>query len=218
MEMRYPGDSERVTIIGKTGSGKTQAAGWLLSHRSYDTRPWIIFDFKYDQLLNDIRGTKEIDVNAKIPTEPGLYIVHPRPGQEEEVEAMFWRIWEREGVGVYIDEGYMIPSRSSAFQAILTQGRSKEIPVMMLTQRPVYVSRFCLSEAEYIMLFSLTDERDLKTVKQFMPMPIHKPLPEYHAYWWDNVQNLKAVLKPVPDRNTILQTFRDRLGTRRRFL
>jgi hypothetical protein len=212
----YPGDSDRITIIGKTGSGKTQAAAWLLSNRSYKTRPWIVLDYKHDDLLGSIEGARTLAVDGKIPKKPGLYIVHPTPADKERVEDLLWRIWEREKVGLYIDEGYMIDLRSEAFQAILTQGRSKSIPVIMLTQRPSWVTRFAFSEADYIQLFQLTDTRDAKTVKQFMPLPIEKPLPQpFWSYWWDNKRSYRAVLKPVPDRANILRTFHARLNGRR---
>ena len=208
---RLPDDSQRITIIGKTGSGKTQGAAWMLSNRSYTTKPWIILDFKRDDLLNQIPHLQEMKVDAAIPKKAGIYIVHPNPDEVDAVESLLWRIWERENVGLFIDEGYMIPSRSAAFQSILTQGRSKRIPVIMLTQRPTWVTRFAFSEADFIQLYKLTDERDQKTVKQFMPLPIERPLPkDYYSFWWDNGRNYRAVMSPVPDQDVILATFYER--------
>lgn len=218
MDIRLPNDTQRLTVIGKTGSGKTQFASWILSERSFDKKPWIVFDFKRDALLNDIPATHHIGVEEKPPKKPGLYLVHPNPGDEDHVEKLMWSIWERENTGVYIDEGYMIDYYSKPFQALLTQGRSKRIPIIMLTQRPVAVTRFAFSEADYISLFSLTDARDQKIVKQFMPMPIDEQLPPFHSYWWDNARNYKAVLQPVPDETTILNRFHDRLIKPRRTL
>lgn len=216
--LALPNDRQRITVIGKTGSGKTQAAMWLLASRSYTTRPWIVLDFKREELINAIPHRKYLDVDAKIPKEPGLYVVQPKPSQEEAVEDLLWRIWDRERVGLFIDEGYMISARSPGFQAVLTQGRSKSIPVIHLTQRPAWVTRFAFSEADYIQLFQLTDARDQKIVKQFMPLPIEQPLPQYHSWWWDNSRNVKRVLRPVPDAGTILDRFYDRLKQPRRVI
>ena len=220
MALVLPNDSQRITIIGKTGSGKTVAALWLLSQRSIDRRPWIIFDFKLDPTLASLPGVKEIGLASKpaaLPKHPGVYIVRPKPSDIEAVEQMMWAIWERERVGLYVDEGYMIPARSHAFQAILTQGRSKRIPVIMLTQRPAWVTRFAFSEADYIQLFQLTDYRDTKIVKNFMPLPIEETLPApYYSWWYDSPRNFKAVLQPVSDPDIILDTFKRRLTPARR--
>lgn len=219
MSLTLPDDGERITIIGKTGSGKTQGAAWLLANRSYTEKPWIVFNWKYDQLLDDIPGAKVISVTDAVPKKPGVYLVHPHPGQEDAVEALMWRIWQRENVGVFIDEGYMISARSAAYQAILTQGRSKRIPTITLTQRPSWLTRFAFSEADYIQLYQLTDRRDAKTVREFMPLPIENRLPApYWSWWWDNGRNYAAALKPVPKRDIILQRFKSRLIKPRRVL
>ena len=217
MEYKHPADTQRLTVIGKTGSGKTQGAAFHLAGRSYDRKPWIVFDFKLDGLLNEIPFTQEWDITSPVPKKPGIYLTHPLPGQEDLVEQALWRIWAKENVGVYIDELYMINKNSHAFKSLLTQGRSKRIPVIMLTQRPVDVSRFCFSEADFIQLYTLTDKRDYKTVKEFMPLPIETQLPgPYYSWWWDNARNYKAVLKPVPDENTILNAFHSRLAPNRK--
>lgn len=216
MDFRHPTDTQRLTVIGKTGSGKTQGAAFHLAGRSFDKKPWIVFDFKRDGLLGDIPHTQEWDIGTPVPKKPGIYLTHPLPGQDDAVEAALWNIWARENIGVYIDELYMLNKNSHAFQAILTQGRSKRIPVIMLTQRPVAVSRFAFSEADYIQLYTLTDKRDYKTVKEFMPLPIEAQLPgPYFSWWWDNARNYKAVLKPVPQEDIILDVFHARLGPKR---
>ena len=94
MEHQWPSDSQRLTVIGKTGSGKTQGSAWQLAARSYTTKPWLVFDFKYDDLLNQIPGAKEYTLGDKLPKKPGLYLTHPRPGEEDKVESLLWTIWE----------------------------------------------------------------------------------------------------------------------------
>lgn len=173
-------------------------------------------DFKRDETIGQIPFTKEIGLDDQIPKHSGLYIVRPTPEKDEEaVESYLWKIWAKEKTGIFIDEGYMIPDKSAAFQALLTQGRSKRIPIVTLTQRPAWLTRFAFSEAEYIQLYALTDERDQKTVKQFMPLPIQRKIPQYHSWWYDNGRDYSAVLKPVPDKDRILNTFYDRLKPNR---
>jgi hypothetical protein len=215
-----PNDEQRLTIIGMTGSGKTQAAAWHLSRRSYTRRPWIVFDFKHEKLFQEIPKLEEIGITDKIPRHPGLYVVRPDPTEKEEVETFLTAIWRKERVGVYVDEGYMIHKNSVGLERLLTQGRSKQCPIIMLTQRPVGVSRFAFSEADFIQCFQLTDNRDKKTVNEYASyLPLDTDLPERFWSWWgDSVQRKPIMLQPVPDRDTILETFHHRLVQPRRVI
>ena len=211
--MNFPDDTQRLAIVGATGSGKTYAAMWHLSRRSYDRMPWIIYDFKGDRLINSIPGAYHIRLDQPLPTRPGVYIVHPHPGQTEtgEVESHMWAIWEMENTGVYIDEGYMVGNNNSAFRAMLTQGRSKRIPMIVLSQRPVWMDRFVFSESEFFQIFRLQHSDDLKSVQKFIPSDIKKRLPEYNSYYYDVNANKTFHLTPVPDGDNIISTFDRRL-------
>lgn len=205
---KLPTDDKRVAVIGKTGSGKTQAAVWQLSERSWHSMPWIIFDFKRDKLINQIPGVKELSL-GKLPEGPGLHIVHPVPGQEEEVEKYFWQIWQHENIGLFIDEGYMIGD-SEAFRALLTQGRSKSIPMIILTQRPSWLSLFVFSEADYYQVFYLNMKKDRQKVNEFVPIDFNTRLPEYHSIWYDVNQDKILWLRPVPSDSVIIKRFQSR--------
>ena len=85
------------------------------------------------------------------------------------INVFSWELWKRENIGIYVDEGTMVTGMGG-FNACLTQGRSKQIPMIVCTQRPVSVSRWLFSEASFYMLFPLTDERDRKTVSSFVPV------------------------------------------------
>lgn len=217
--MRLPNDSQRLTIYGMTGSGKTVAALWHLSQRSFTTRPWVVFDFKGDSTIAEIPFTTELKV-GDVPKKPGIYITRPVPEMDDEkVEQMMWKIWERERTGVYIDEGYMVARKNSAFKALLTQGRSKSIPMITLSQRPVWMSRFVISEADFHQVFFLADESDRDVVQRFIPYDItENRLPKYHSYYYDIGEDDFTGLKPVPHPDVILETFESRLKKTPRFL
>src|SRR6266567_4923487 len=100
--MRLPDETNRLAIVGATGSGKTQAALWHLSMRDIDRRPWIAYNFKADRSIDAIPGKKDIGLD-EIPVKPGVYVTHPHPDQTEDIEAQMWGIWEKTGIGVYID-------------------------------------------------------------------------------------------------------------------
>jgi hypothetical protein len=152
----------------------------------------------------------EINLTAKPPHKPGLYVVRPIGAQEEAVENFLWKIHAQENIGLYIDEGYMLDARSQAMTAIMTQGRSLKIPVIILSQRPVWISRFVVSEADFLQVFRLNDDRDYQTLRAFIPYDVSgklRSLPEFHSIYYDMGKDRLTVFTPVPDRDTILATF-----------
>lgn len=205
--MNLPGDTDRISIVGATGSGKTHAALWQLSIRDFDRKPWVILDYKGDELLNSIDGAQHITLDDPAPTQPGIYIVHPNPGDDVEVEAFLWRLWQSENVGIYIDEGVMIGNGNNAYRACLTQGRSKHIPMIVLCQRPVFIDQFTFSESDFFQVFRLGWLKDIKKMQEFIPYQVETRLPERYSYYYDVKANEMVVMKAVPDRNAILDTF-----------
>lgn len=212
--IRLPTNRQRFVGMGRTGSGKTVQGAWMLSEAPFDKQPYVIVDYKGDDLLRSLPRVQEIGLN-EIPKYPGVYYVHPKPSDEDEVEAWLWRVWERERIGLYFDEAYSVPNPKGggAFQAILTQGRSKNIPAIILTQRPSWISRFVFSEADFYAVFHLNDKRDRATIQQFMPEgTLKERLPDYHSYYYDVGRDQLTVLRPVPNDDNI----RDRFDTRLR--
>lgn len=194
----FPGPDARTTIIGATGSGKTTCGLWMLSHMRLDARPWVAIDFKRETLFDQV-GFPPIQVigYGDIPKKPGLYLLSPKPGEEEIVEAWLWAIWEKGGIGLYIDEVTLMPD-INAMRAILQQGRSKKIPVIGCTQRPVDVPRAFFSEASYFAVYRLQDDRDYKTVRGFVPGDITRTLPKHCWNWYDVSGNTLLRMGPVP--------------------
>jgi hypothetical protein len=207
---RLPGARDRLAVLGRTGSGKTHFAAWSLSHGNWDRVPWIVIDYKYDPLIAQIPQLEEIKLSATIPKAPGLYVVHPLPSQTEQTEALLWRIWKKGHTGLWVDEGHILPDKGS-LQALLSQGRSKAIPVIILSQRPVWLNRFVLSEAGFFSVFSMNDKRDRQTIQSFLPgLDLEQKLPVRHSYYYDVANDRAFLMKPVPDKDDILNRFVDR--------
>jgi hypothetical protein len=209
---RFPGGDARTTVIGATGSGKTTCGVWLLAHQRFDRRPWIIVDFKRETIFDaaGIPPIQAVSLSSRPPRKPGAYLVAPRPGQEDELEDWLWRIWERENTGLFIDEASLMPDRD-AFQAILQQGRSKRIPVIACTQRPVHVKRALFSEASFFCVYRMQDRRDYREVEGFMPGNLSRPLPPHHWLWYDVQTNTLLHMGPVPPPGATADLLRSRL-------
>lgn len=225
--VEWPGSSDRVAVIGRTGSGKTVAGVWHLSGKDFQSQPWVVLNTKGDQLLNDIagiEGVKNISLEEALSLprfEPGLYIISTRPDQGEEIDALLAKIWALGNVGVYIDELYMIDVVDN-MEAILTQGRSRNIPFIGLSQRPAWVSKFVFSEADFFQIFNLQIEDDRKKVASIVPIarltsqqrgvninarPYDYRLREHHSYWYNVKRDILVELSPVPAPDAILATF-----------
>lgn len=212
MTFRLPNLSQRITVVGRTGSGKTVWGAWLLSVSAFHKQPFIIVDYKGDELLNSVDRIREIGLKDKIPTKPGLYIVHPRPKIDDDlVNDFLFKIWEAERTGVFYDEVYMLPWRMGAFEGILTQGRSLRIPAIVLTQRPAWVSQFVFSEADFFAVFHLNKPQDRARITEITGGNIDALLPDHYCRYFDVGRNQMIILKPCPPPEVIQQTLHDRL-------
>lgn len=225
--LHNPTNQQRVIVLGRTGSGKSQFSIALLSTRDWNRMPWTIIDYKGEDLLEDIReatngAIKQVSPYEEPPKKPGLYWMNPSPVIDDEaVNAYLWKVWRNERHGLFIDEGFALPQAPKGpFDVILTQGRTKRIPVIALYQRPVYMSRFAVAQADYFAVFDQNDERDLKTTAQYVKaakgpnneiISVFSPLPKYHCLWYDVSQGVSTVLQPAPARDDIIDAFINRL-------
>lgn len=228
-----PKDDEHTVVVGQNGTGKSQFGAWLLSTRPLKRKVHFLIDYKGEDLFNSLERARHIDFSDN-PKKPGLYILHAGPGDEDEVKEFLWKIWRRENVGLFVDEAYMLPpeyGKNRPFEAILTQGRSKRIPVITLSQRPVKVSRFVFSEAAHLVAFNLSDKRDRKTLTELAPEDFFEwvppeyretGIPPYHARWYsvkaNAGQGARYLAKPVPDADTIREAIDSQLEPKRRVL
>lgn len=207
MKVNLPTNENRTVVVGSTGSGKTQLAVWLFSLRYKPHRVAIIFDFKGDKLIGEI-GATEISIAGGVPKKPGLYVVRPIPEFHDQfVTDFLWKIWKQENVLVYIDEGFMIGARNPALNACLTQGRSKQIEMIILSQRPRWMSKFVFSEASYFAVMNLTLKEDRDYVRGYIGERKINLLPKYHSLWYDVDNQEGSIFSPVPSREELIATF-----------
>lgn len=205
--IRLPGPSNRTTVIGRTGSGKSQFATWLLSTQNFDRMPWVIIDFKdeHTDIINKIQGVTIIDYDV-IPEHPGIYMLKPRSGEvKEEFSEWLDSVLEHGNIGLFFDEVFPMGQYNESFNTILMQGRSKNVPIICCTQRPSNVSTYCFSEASYCMIFDLSRKGDRKRInEEFSFIPTNYELPEFHSYYYDVSKKYDDKLGPAPDRRKIL--------------
>lgn len=210
-EFRFPNTTQRTAVIGRTGSGKTQFGVWMLSNADFMAQPYVIIDFKRDKLIGAIPHAKPIGYN-EVPKEAGIYILRTSINELEALNAFFDNVLQHENIGLFIDETYPIGKNSNEFNMLLTQGRSKNIQMFCLTQRPSWISRFVFSESDFFSVFHLNMKDDEKTIEGMTPLDLERQLPQYYSRWHDVGNNANFIMTPVPDSATILARFAEKLG------
>lgn len=218
--LRLPNDTQNLTIIGSNGDGKTIAALAHLATRSIDKKPWIIYDWKHDEHIAKIERAKIVGTDF-VPgrRDKGIFIVQPIWDEEDAVIEQMKAIYDRENVGIYVDEGFKITGNPVA-EVLMMQGRSKHIPMIVLVQRPVDVSRYIFSESKFYQLFPLGDDRDMDTVENYIPGVRKKleetgPLPRFHSLYYDKGHKTLSVLQPAPPEWKSLEVIDEKLRTKR---
>lgn len=220
-----PANDQHSYVVGQNGSGKSQFGAWLLSTTDLANSITFVIDYKGEELFESLDRAREIGFN-EMPDKPGLYILRSRPDLDDETDGFLWRLWERGHARLFVDEAYMLPQGDKGpFQAILTQGRSKRIPVITLSQRPVKVSRFVLSESKHIVAFDLSDRRDRKTLEEVVPEDLFEwlppeygdELPPFHARWYSVNTKSRYIMKPVPSADEIRDAIDAQLEPRHRW-
>lgn len=206
---RLPNDTNRTVVIGSTGSGKSVFGMWLMG--TCQTLDWrngrvICFDWKGDNLLQSL-GAKPLGLHQNPPTRPGLYLVSPDPEDLAGVDAFLYKCWQEEDIGLFFDEAAEL-EKSKEINRIMKQGRSKHIPCISCTQRPVWLPRCIFSEAEYFALLRLNDRDDQNTVKRFINADVNKRRAEYSSLWYDVARDRAHEFSPVPSPSEIKATFK----------
>lgn len=201
-DFQLPRSDSRTTVIGGTGSGKTQFSSWLLSRADIDTRPWLAIDYKRDRIFERLireNVAPLVGVGHRFRRgDKGLVIMRPTFDQNEQIDDVFRHIWRRGRTGLWIDELYSVPN-GDALNALYYQGRSKGIQIIASCQRPVDVTRFAISEADNFAIFTLRDQDDYRRVRGFVPSTaLAENRPRYHCLWYDAARNAQFMLTPAP--------------------
>lgn len=185
----------RTTLCGKTGSGKSTIAITMLRK---SRQKWILIDPKADDkiaTLNPavIHSLKLADVQRAWKEGYQYVAIQPPPQTKPlDIDAFILDAYENlTNFGVYIDELYYIHNAGRAgdgLTAILTRGRSDKITYLGATQRPAWISLFCLSEADYIAQFKLQLENDRKRIYSVTgeAVMLNNPPAPYSFYYYDS--------------------------------
>jgi DNA helicase HerA-like ATPase len=175
---------DRVTIFGKTGSGKSVLARAII--RSYSRA--ILADPKGRATVDDwpiVYGSSAFV--AAWPATPRI-VVRLGPGEDRRkwLDAIAWHVYRHGETAFVLDEtiGVVDANRGSAgLDALLSQGRELGITGVVCTQRPSRIPPAIISEADHLFVFRLNRREDRETVADTIGPYSTLPTPHAFSYW-----------------------------------
>lgn len=178
------GRGDRVTVFGKTGSGKSTLVRQLL--RGYSRA--VLVDPKGRATLDDwpIVYGAEAFVRAWPATPRIIARVGPGEDRRKWIDRVMWHVWATGETAVALDEtiGVVDANRgSSGVDAVWSQGRELGITAYVCTQRPSKIPPVIISEAEHVFVFRLNRRDDRELVADTIGPYNASPGPFAFTYW-----------------------------------
>lgn len=160
--------SDRVLIVGKTGSGKTTLAKVFLKAYS----PVVILDSLYRTADSD--------------WPPAFTIFR----DVDQFSQYIKRTFHRGNYVVYIDELLEVAEHDpDIFSLLVTRGRAQGIGTWYATQRPRGIPRIALSEAEHLFVFRLALLDDRKLIYELVGQEsVLRPPVDSYGFWYYDVR------------------------------
>jgi hypothetical protein len=155
---------EHIAAVGDTGTGKTFLVSKLVELRNYV----VILRTKPDNIK--FEGFTRARTAAALDDlyDTRILLTPKHSYQMREGYGLLERVWEQGGWTIVIDELWYVEKilKLGPFvERLLTQGRSKNISVIVGMQRPAQISRFAISQCTHLFSFRV-EGRDLQTIKE----------------------------------------------------
>ena len=167
---------EHIGMIGPTGAGKTTLGLHLLEQRRYITAfvtkprdPVMEALTKKGSGFRKIIKWKSYDPNI-VPKRllwPPAEDLYAERGQVKEFQFALRNIYREGGWTVFVDETFYVSNvlgMDAEIRTFLTQARSLDITMMLLTQRPSRVPLEIYDQSTHLFFWQENDERNLKTL------------------------------------------------------
>jgi energy-coupling factor transporter ATP-binding protein EcfA2 len=178
--------SHRAVFIGMTGTGKTELAKAIVPQYPY----LVVLDGKAELDLPNARYAHSPEDFGKIPFRPYEPIIYQPDTQfwdRDSWDQVFMSCYLRKNHTIYVDEIYCVVENNVAprmYLACVTRGRSRNIRTISGSQRPVWIPKVVLTEAEHHVLFTLQNPDDRKIMAGYMGEKVLLDLTDEHSFYY----------------------------------
>lgn len=173
------GLTDRVLILGQTGTGKTRLERSLLRLRKHV----VVLETKFDlegphtwpgyETVGDLRSLARLaekpDEHPRIVYRASLDAMQELedkgPRARTEIDTVFRWVHERGHTTMAVDEAFDVTQEGSfriplGYDRLLRAGRTSFVSMVTCSQRPAGIARKLRTEAEHVFVFFLKDEDD----------------------------------------------------------
>ena len=179
--------NQRVTIIGKTGSGKS----FLAKDTMWKFKKLLFYDPKHEHKKDfpKAKVTSKIGQVEKWIKEKEFFIIYqPFDIDVEKFNYLCKIVFKKGNVVFVLDEVENLGEFTYWHEKIIRMGRTRGVGIWHLIQRPCFIpSNYILSETEHFFLFKLSLKSDRKKVEGFIGEKAEelRTIKEYHYLYYD---------------------------------
>lgn len=194
--------NDRVSIVGKSGSGKTALMAMLAGvYAMLLPPPWQVWVVDTKGSPDDLelfrawgfRNAFNVEDRATSPLMNAVYFKCSGGGAgrkysiKQQANSVLAAAYERQYVVVVVDEFAQVAenrvSSGPALDDVFFRGRGLNIGFIGGTQEPVNIPRNLFSQATHTILMRLTWRNDIKAIRDSFDW--YTPPPKYAFYWID---------------------------------
>lgn len=160
----------RALVVGMSGTGKSTLMRRIMREIEKDSKV-LVTDPKADWPRRDYTViTRPIELRWE-HRYPILFVPPAVEFDDPDLyDPIFEVAWNRRNITVYNDEIMFLGSRPTRYlRAIMAQGRSRGIRMINGTQRPKFIPKVTITEANTFYAFHLSDVDDVRAIRQMVP-------------------------------------------------